>query len=287
MKKFIIICIALILYQISSDNLLAQCSDAGICQIGVFPEEKTLLNNNLGLNYSIGYSGKEDDITYQSIQVGGNYYIFNNTIVSLLLPYNMQSGPLGSVNSVGDLIVSATQNFQLNEVSNISLSLGGKFKTGDANKDPNLPQTYQSSLGSNDLLLGAQYNLSSLQLGLGYQFAGARNNNAITRLERGDEFLLRGGYYFSLDKFSITPQVLVIKQLSESSVLDTTRIEEKFVDVEGSDQLQINFLLNSEYRITKNAGIVFEFAFPFLKREVNVDGLTRALTLSLGLLWHF
>lgn len=271
----------------SSDNLLAQCSDAGICQMGSFLEEESILRNNLGLRYSYGYSGKDDDIQYSSAILSGNSFLLDNTSISFLLPYNSQSGPLGKVKGIGDLIVSITQNFKLNEVSNIAFSVGGRFVTGDANRDPELPQQYQSSLGSNDLLLGAQYNLNSLQLGLGYQVAGSRNNNAITRLERGDDFLFRCGYYFGNEDLSLTPQLLVIKRLGESSVLDTASTEENFVYVEGSDQLQINFLLNAEYKFTKSTGLVFEFAFPFLKREVNVDGLTRALTLSLGLLWHF
>lgn len=287
MKKLLVIILLFTLAVVSESNIKAQCSDAGICQMGLFLEEESILKNNLGLRYSYGYSGKDDDIQYSSAILSGNSFLLDNTSISFLLPYNSQSGPLGKVRGIGDLIVSVTQNFQLNEASNIALSLGGRFATGDANKDPDLPQQYQSSLGSNDLLLGVQYNLNEIQLGMGYQVAGSRNNNAITRLERGDDFLLRGGYYFGIDNLSITPQLLVIKRLSESSVLDTTSTEENFVYVEGSDQLQINFLLNAEYKFTKSTGLVFEFAFPFLKREVNVDGLTRALTLSLGLLWHF
>jgi hypothetical protein len=126
--------------------------------------------------------------------------------------------------------------------------------------------------------------LKSLYLGVGYQIAGERNNNAITRLERGDDFLLRGGYKFFVNDFTFDPQLLLIKRLGKSSVLDpgSSSSEDEFVDVEGSDQLQINFLLNSQYALSDQSSLFFEFAFPFLKREVNVDGLTRAYTVALG-----
>jgi hypothetical protein len=127
--------------------------------------------------------------------------------------------------------------------------------------------------------------MNSLYLGAGYQVAGGRNNNTITRLERGDDFLLRGGYKFFVDDFTFEPQILLIKRLSESSVLDSgsSSSEDEFIDVEDSDQLQINFLLNSRYALSDQSTIFAEFAFPFLKREVNVDGLTRAFTVALGI----
>ena len=65
--------------------------------------------------------------------------------------------------------------------------------------------------------------------------------------------------------------------------MDTTSTdEESFVEVDKSDQAQLNFLVKLEYEISKNISLVGDFAIPFIKREVNVDGLTRAYSASIG-----
>ncbi len=267
------------------NNINAQCSDAGICQLGLHLDEPDGRKLNLGVRYNLGYSGKEDDIQYHTVQLDASYQIHEKTSVSLILPYNSQSGPLGSVSGIGDLILGISQNFPFEQESGLSVSIGARLATGDENKEPGLPQEYQSSLGSNDILLGLKYYINSLYLGVGYQIAGERNSNAITRLERGDDFLLRGGYNFAVNDFTFDPQLLLIKRLGESSVLNPagSSTEDEFIDVEGSDQLQINFLLNTQYALSDQSNLFFEFAFPFLKRDVNVDGLTRAFTAALGI----
>jgi hypothetical protein len=123
-------------------------------------------------------------------------------------------------------------------------------------------------------------------LGIGYQVAGSRNDN-ILKLERGDDFIARGSYSFKFDELNISPQLLLIKRIGESSVLDSTVAEQQFVELEDSDQLQINFLLNANYSISKDLSLVAEVAVPFLKRDVNVDGLTRTFGAGVGLRYKF
>jgi len=260
----------------------AQCSDAGICQLGghSMEGEEEILFSISGF-YKYGYSGKEDDVQFNSLQLNGSYNLFNNTSIQLLIPYNIQSGPTGDVSGIGDLILSLNQNLLTDESSLLDASLGVKLATGDDNKD-NLPQVYQSGLGTNDVLFVLNYTYNKLSVGAGYQLSGGRNNN-ITRLEKGDDLLLRVLYQLSSDQITITPQLLFIQRLAKSSVLDTTSTEEeKFVEVDKSDQTQLNFLTVLEYKIADNLSLVGDFAIPFIKREVNVDGLTRAFTASVG-----
>jgi len=260
----------------------AQCSDAGICQLGghSMEGEEEILFSISGF-YKYGYSGKEDDVQFNSLQLNGSYNMFSNTSIQLLIPYNIQSGPTGDVSGIGDLILSLNQNLLTDESSLLDASLGVKLATGDDNKD-NLPQVYQSGLGTNDVLFVLNYTYNKLSVGAGYQLSGGRNNN-ITRLEKGDDLLLRVLYQLSFDLITITPQLLFIQRLAKSSVLDTTSTEEeKFVEVDKSDQTQLNFLTVLEYNIADNLSLVGDFAIPFIKREVNVDGLTRAFTASVG-----
>jgi hypothetical protein len=248
MKYLLVLSILLLAVISYSIENYAQCSDAGICQLGGHSMEvdDEVLFSISGF-YKYGYSGKEDDVQFNSFQLNGSYNLFNNTSIQLLIPYNVQSGPAGDVNGIGDLILSLNQNLLSDKGSSLDASIGIKMATGDDNKD-NLPQVYQSGLGMNDVLFALNYNYHKLSVGAGYQISGGRNNN-ITRLEKGDDLLLRASYNLSFDQFSITPQFLFIQRLAKSSVIDTTSTdEEKFVEVDKSDQTQLNFLTVLEYQ---------------------------------------
>lgn len=261
----------------------AQCSDAGVCQVGGHIIENVSKNNlDVYFAYRFGSSGKDEDVKFHSIQLNGSYNLIENSSVQLSVPYNIQSGALGNVHGIGDLILSWNQKLFSDENSSLSASVGAKLATGSANKN-NLPQIYQSGLGSNDLLFALSYSYSSVNLSIGYQLAGGRNDN-ILKLKRGDDLLLRGGYNLTFGEMNITPQLLFIKRLSKSSVIDfsTGTMIDKYVDVDKSDQSQLNLLTVLEYNFGEAYSLVGEIAIPFLKREVNVDGLTRVFSASVG-----
>jgi hypothetical protein len=281
MKVLLILSTLFLVVNFYLSEALAQCSDAGICQLGVHLTEGEKELFNISGAYKYGYSGKEDDIKFHSFVLDGSYNLLAKSSVQFLIPYNIQSGPVESINGIGDLIISWNQLLFSDENSSFSASLGTKLATGDDNKD-NLPQKYQSGLGANDVLFGLSYTYDKISVGAGYQLAGGRNDN-IQRLERGDDLLLRASYQLSFDKLSIIPQLLFIQRLAKSTILDTTSTdEESFVEVDKSDQAQLNFLVKLEYEISKNISLVGDFAIPFIKREVNVDGLTRAYSASIG-----
>ena len=282
MKLKILCLLLIIIITGNSYQVIAQCSDAGVCSVGhtMGEDNDNILNLNLG--YKFGSSGKEDEVKYHSFQFGAVYNFLEKTSLQLAIPYNIQSGPLGDVNGIGDLLISITHNIIETNNSNLDASIGAKFGTGDDNTD-NLPMAYQSGLGSNDILLALNYTYMNLGFGVGYQLAGGRNNNFI-RLERGDDLLVRASYNLILDQIRITPQLLFIQRLAESSILDTssTSSTETFVEVDNSDQTQLNFLTTFLYQINENYSLFADFAIPFIKREVNVDGLTRSFSASLG-----
>jgi hypothetical protein len=285
MRYLLVLSILLLAVISNSIENYAQCSDAGICQLSghSMGEDDEVLFTISGF-YKYGYSGKEDDVQFNSLQLNGTYNLFSNTSIQFLIPYNIQSGPAGDVNGIGDLILSLNQNLLSDKGSSLDASIGIKMATGDDNKD-NLPQVYQSGLGMNDVLFALNYNYHKLSVGAGYQISGGRNNN-ITRLEKGDDLLLRASYNLSFNQLSITPQLLFIQRLAKSSILDTTSTdEEKFVEVDNSDQAQLNFLTVLEYQIAENISLVGDFAIPFIKREVNVDGLKRAFSASVGIVF--
>ena len=280
--KNIIFSLLILIFSGNSVLLIAQCADAGVCSVGHIMDDNkdNILNINLG--YKFGSSGKEDDVKYHSFLLGAVYNVLEKTAFQMSIPYNIQSGSLGDVNGVGDLLISVTQNFISQNNSSLDASIGAKFATGEDNAD-NLPMAYQSSLGSNDILFTINYNYKNIGFGVGYQLAGERNDN-ITKLKRGDDLLLRASYNFLLDRLNITPQILFIKRLSESNIVNSASMApmETYIDVENSDQAQLNLLTVIQYQIDNNYSLFADFAIPFIKREVNVDGLTRSFSASLG-----
>jgi hypothetical protein len=283
MKKSFIASALLIAVNFCSFDTSAQCSDAGVCQIGGhLAEGEDMEKLNLSASYKYGYSGKEDDIQYHSFVLTGNYNVLDNSSVQFMLPYNSQSGPAGTVNGIGDLIVSLNQNLLSDENSSFNASVGVKLAAGDENKD-NLPQTYQSGLGTNDILIGLSYYYGDFGFGAGYQHSGGRNDN-LYRLDKGDDILVRTSYELQLEPLSITPQLLYIQPLAKSSILDlTSTAEGNFIEVDKSNKPQLNLLTELRYELAGNLSLKGDFAIPFIKREVNVDGLTRAFSASFGL----
>ena len=189
---------------------------------------------------------------------------------------------MGDVSGIGDLIVSVNQNLLKENKSALDISVGGKLATGDDNKN-NLPMSYQPGLGSNDFIFALNYSYDQLAVGVGYQLAGGRNEN-ISKLKRGDDLLVRASYNFLLDKFTITPQLLFIKRLGKSNTVNLLAAGpmESYIDVDKSDQTQVNLLTQIQYQINNNYSLFADFAIPFIKREVNVDGLTRSFSASVG-----
>lgn len=279
----------LILFFLSGNTfkLFSQCSDAGVCSIGHITDDTNNKLISITAAYKFGSSGKEDDVKYHSFQLGAVYNVLEKTSLQFAIPYNLQTGPLGDVNGIGDLLAGVTQNLFSNENSMLDVSIGAKFATGDDNKD-NLPMAYQSGLGSNDLIFALNYSYNQIGFGVGYQLAGGRNENLI-KLKRGDDLLVRASYNFSLDKFTITPQLLFIKRLGKSNIVNLLAMgpTESYIDVEKSDQTQVNLLTKVQYEINKNYSLFADFAVPFIKREVNVDGLTRSFSASIGVQLNF
>lgn len=263
----------------SSHTLFAQCSDAGVCVIG---SKHTLLGHGLGASYVFGKSRKADDLTIHSIHVEGNIQLLQNSKLAVLLPWSRISGPLGRASGIGDLTVLWNQTVWEMAGNQLSVQIGGKFATGNSTSG-NFPLAYQPGLGTNDLLLGISYETDSWLFALGYQLSPGRSNNAVTRLKRGDDFLARTGYKTHVDNLMVGLEILAIKRLQQSSVLDTTvGGSETFMIVSGSDQFQTNILATLSLPFDENVSLRSFVAFPLLSRSVNVDGLTRSVTLSVG-----
>lgn len=282
MKKPFLTSALLIAVSLYFPDISAQCSDAGICQIGGYvSEEEETRTFYMSVLYKHGYSGNEDDIQYHSVILNGNYNLLDNSSISFLLPYNSQSSPGASVSGIGDLIINWNQTLFSDENSSFSASAGVKLATGEDNKN-NLPQSIQSGLGTNDILIGINYFYDQIGFGAGYQHSGGRNDN-LYRLKRGDDILLKASYQLSFDLLNILPQLLYIQPLGKASIIDLSSPGENFIEVDNTGKPQLNLLTELRYNAAPGFSLIGDFAVPFIKRESNIDGLTRAYSVSFGI----
>jgi hypothetical protein len=131
-------------------------------------------------------------------------------------------------------------------------------------------------------MIGGSWSNGEWAAGIGYQIAGKRSANAVTRLQRGDDGLVWASYSRQAGPVRVETQILLIKRLKDDTILDPTPPGERFIRVAGSDQLQLNLGGMVGYQINDDLSLEVGVAIPLLKRDVNIDGLKRALTLSVG-----
>jgi hypothetical protein len=262
----------------------AQCSDAGICTIGKGHEAR---RHSAGISYAYGRSGKADDLTFHSAQLELGLAVLESSRLVAALPWTSQSGPLGSTSGLGDATVVWDQQLVNGASGSISMQFGVKIATGSVDAG-GLPQRYQAGLGSNDLLFGLTYAGHEWSAAIGYQMSGGRSENKVDMLQRGDDLLLRAGFTFMTMPMTASAEVLAIKRLKESSVRNQLAAgSSPYLDIPGSDQFQINILGKAFLPLDESHGLQFSVAFPVLKRDINVDGLTRTLSLGTGFVYSF
>ena len=257
-----------------------QCSDAGVCAIGYAPhiEEK---KHSFDLLYRYGNSGKEDKIAYHNFEFKAAFNVIDQTSLLLSFPFHrISNGPDGNANGVGDLMVFINQDLSNSTGLDLSVLLGIRLATGDANASPELPQAYQPGLGTNDIIFGLKYTAASYAISAGYQLVeNTFTKNTLTPIRRADDFYLQFAYLFNLGDFEIKTDVQLIQRLAktELKILDGTVSE-----LEKTDQMQVNLGAEVNYGLNDTHSLLGGFAFPVLKRETNIDGLTRVLTIYAG-----
>lgn len=262
--------------------LYSQCSDAGICSIESALHDR--MHQSISFDYIYGASGESDDLTYTSYRLSADVDVFTGTKIWGSLPLVMTDGPLGGVSGIGDLILVINQKLFTVGGAGAYIDLGARLATGTQNAGDSLPQAYQTGLGSNDLMMGVSVVSDNINVGVGYQLNGGRNMNELTRLKNGDDFIVRGGYMHRGESLELGGELLAIKKLQEQSVfshLDSLG-REVFTNLPGSDGFQINAIAKARLKFGDAFALTGSFGFPLIDRQVNVDGLKRAYTATIG-----
>lgn len=277
------------------------CSDAGACSIQTFDFElnpetskgKILLNFNQTL--ALG----EKFIFISQTILSMQYNLSSSTYFELRTPFIFTYGNLGYTSGVGDLILSASQDFFKNKNFQLTAIIAGRLKTNHANFNFDnlpLPMAYQTSLGTNDIILGMQYSRTTWNLYVAYQHPFRRNSNKYlvpddeanpnkqyfesAYLKRGDDLYLRGQYYLNLNKNNdLKFTMLNIYRIQKSEII----VDDETVILDGSSGITINLGVTYTKQIKHNRELSLILAFPVIDREYRADGLTRNIVIGISL----
>lgn len=271
------------------------------------------------MDYLNGYSGKEDDIRYETAKIAGYYWFDNRTNIGVMLPLDRQRGKLGTVQGIGDILValdylvkdhpgdvsiSGETSILLGTFEATSVQIGAKFSTGAVNQN-SLPLRYQNGLGTNDLLLGIsysaanpqKYNYDLFEAGFTLQIPFGIAANKSDSLQRGADLLGRIGYQYPIfHSFGLKGQLFAIQRLWKSTLYNYEVVtSESSPDPTGvlyshkinDNILQINISASATYKYQEDIYFETGFTIPFLNKKINYDGLKREYTLFISANYHF
>lgn len=289
-------------------NAKAQgCSDAGFCTAGSLHSSagEDEFKNSVQV-YGI-YGIADGNTSIFTPQVDVNISIQKKGRVQIRLPYVFTSGNLGNTSGMGDIQVNYSHTLFSKDSVILKGIIGGRLASNNANIIQNgrsLPMPYQTSLGTNDVLIGAALSYKKWNFTLGYQQpVSQENDNGFVpntlinandtdyylsrRLRRKPDVMFRVERRFDFKKLQLALGLLPIYHLGNDEASLPTFPQNTTVEVKNSAGLTLNFVINSQYKINDKFTAHLLLGFPAVVRESRPDGLTRAFVLSPSIQWSF
>ena len=291
MKKTALI--LLITFLLTGHYIYAQgCNDAGLCSMGDLDGQGLTSGNkyNTRLSYIFGLGERQTMIN--TVQFEQRFIFWKNRgQIFLQLPFHYIYGELGQTFGVGDISVGFNYTYLKKKDLAASFLIAAKLPSNDANKTidgKGAPMVYQTSLGTYDLALGANFFYKKWQVGLGYLKPFGSNNyyfyysewpgntdaleyTQMQDLARGDDAMLRLNRFFYTKKNRFNAGLLALYRIQEDKVTQG----DNRIALDNSDGLTLNINLGYQKVLKNEDAITLSFAAPIITREVRVDGLTR------------
>lgn len=273
------------------------CSDAGACSIGSMDEvSEDQQPPKLKLSYDQSFGLGEKFTIISTTSIIAEHQFLKSTSFVVRVPFIFTSGNLGNSTGIGDVIVSFIQQLYQGQNSKLGILVGGKLRTNNSDftfEGNPLPMTYQTSLGTYDIIGGVEYIYKTWNFYFAYQHPFGRNENQYlhpegetnekklyyesAQLKRGDDIAFRIQKVFYLEKDqSLQPGILPIYRLQKSEIIRNDQPEILY----GSDGLTVNLFLTYSKKIKHNTLISLTAAFPVIDKDYRADGLTRNFILS-------
>ena len=277
------------------------CSNAGACSIGSVNGYEDVAGDKskvrFGMEQSFGLGEKFIFISQSTAAI--QYRVFKTTSIELRIPFVFTVGNLGQTAGVGDMLLSVNQKLFSKNKSQFDLLIAGRLKSNnsDFTFDGNpLPMAYQTSLGTNDAIIGLLFSIPAWDFYSAYQHPFGRNKNEYlvtdpalpdnkkyyesAQLKRGDDLYFRIRYQLQLkNENSILLTLLGIYRLQEDEIIKN----DLPVLLEGSRGITINTGFTWSRKLKRGQTMDLQLSFPVIDRAYRADGLTRNVVLSLRL----
>lgn len=294
----------------TSFNSLAQgCSDSGFCTMGALRPDQPYVQkvriklHSIELTQHLGHTKFGDWV--HSTFIDANFSVGRKNFFQLRLPsYAIIQGNMPTVRGWGDTFFSFTRQLVVKDNFQLSATVGGKIYTSTTKSDNAMPMYQQTTLGSNDLMMGVSLISKKWMVGVGYQkplngtlnnfqptnFEGsafeniARNYPASVGLFRGDDIALRVERNFRLAQWNFFIGTLTLIRVTADQTLDS---EGKLTIVAGSTGLASNLLIGGGYQFNIHSGIRLLVAGKLTERAQNPDGLSRDFVAQLAYVVRF
>jgi hypothetical protein len=297
--KFLITLVCILLYSLYSFS--QGCSDAGACSIETFDfkAHSSVTDQKVSANLNQTFALGEKFIFISQTTIGLQYRLVSSTRFELISPFIFTYGNLGQTSGIGDIMISASQDLFQQKDFQLTATLGGRLRTNHANfsfNDNPLPMAYQTSLGTNDIIIGMQYSRMKWNVYMAYQHPFGSNKNEYlvpeeetdpnkqyfesAYLDRGDDLYLRTQYNLILksdDSFLFN--FMGIYRIQQSEILKN----DESILLKGSSGLTLNIGATFKKQLTKNRELNFLLAFPLVDRDYRADGLTRNIIFGISI----
>jgi hypothetical protein len=311
MRQFIFLLLFTVIFLSDVKVMFGQgCSDAGVCTIHTLKDQSfNLLAENAkrnafksGLTYGIG----ERDIKYINPYVEYSNTLSDRVSIAAKIVYTFVNGELAKTNNLSDIYISSNFLVLNKELASLSTIVGLKIPLNNSNTENNdlpLPMHYQSSLGTYDIIIGANYIYSRLGISLAVQYPIVNSNEnefltpassdliesnyvSTNSYERKGDLINRISYNIPTfnNKLVFRPSLLSIYHLGNDIFIDDNGDE---FEIEGSQGLTINANIFLNYSITDSKMLEISLGSPFLTRDSRPDGLTRKLVAGIEYIYIF
>ncbi|ABG57573.1 hypothetical protein [Cytophaga hutchinsonii] len=284
------------------------CSDAGFCTMGAMRPNQTFSHKaavKLRSVEFLQYAGvtKFHDVILTSL-VDINIGIGKRGSAQIKLPYTCVSGSLANTSGTADISLAYTHAVLVKDTYQLLGTLGGKLPTNNADKLSSdgrpLPMYYQTSLGTNDLVVGLSFITRKWLLATGYQHAfnqigndfrwsewnsSAQRTEALEyppswNLKRGSDVMFRIERNFRSTKWNAYLGLLTIYRITPDQVSKGT--SENRVEVPNTTGPAITALSGAGYRFSTAVALKAMVGVKIINRDTNPDGLSREFVSSLS-----
>lgn len=300
---------------ISLKSFSQGCSDAGVCTMGSLRSDalpaKGLrdstareLKHSLVITPAISF-GEQNTVNFTPT-IDATFQLHKRFHANVKTGFNLTTGDLGVAYGASDLFVNGIVYFIKSDSMNFSFIAGGKFAVDKPDfKIDNevLPLSYQSSVGTQDILFGLAFNYKTWFAGAGFQYPLTKSTNTFqhsdydsasaalnyfesNRLERKPDVVLRfeKKFYIKKIRLSLGAGVIWIYHLGNDTQLNAAG---ERVVIDGSKGTTLNLTGNISYKIAERWSCNVGAGFPVIVRDVRPDGLTRSLVLLPSITYSF